>query len=31
VLEAHAWVKIGKNFVVGERNHETFTVVAYYS
>lgn len=30
-LEAHAWVKIGDTFVVGERNHETFTVVAYYS
>lgn len=31
VLEAHAWVKIGDSFVVGERNHETFTVVAYYT
>lgn len=30
-LEAHAWVKIGDSFVVGERNHETFTVVAYYT
>ena len=30
-LEAHAWVKIGDKFVVGERNHETFTVVAFYS
>lgn len=30
-LEAHAWLKAGEAFVVGQRNHETFTVVAYYS
>ncbi len=30
-LEAHAWLKVGERFVVGERNHETFTVVAYYT
>jgi len=30
-LEAHAWLKVGDTFVVGERNHETFTVVAFYS
>ena len=30
-LEAHAWVKVGEMFVVGEKNHKRFTVVAYYS
>jgi hypothetical protein len=30
-LEAHAWLKVGDSFVVGQKNHETFTVVAYYS
>ncbi len=30
-LEAHAWVKVGEMFVIGEKNHKKFTVVAYYS
>ncbi len=30
-LEAHAWLKINEVFVVGERNHKKFTVVAWYS
>lgn len=30
-LEAHAWLKAGDTFIVGERNHEKFTVVAYFS
>ena len=30
-LEAHAWLKVDDTFVVGQRNYEAFTVVAYYS
>ena len=30
-LEAHAWVKIGDTFVIGEKNHDAFTVVAFYT
>lgn len=30
-LEAHAWLKVGEIFVVGEKNHKKYTVVAYYS
>jgi len=30
-LIAHAWLKIGKNFITGEKGHEKFTVVGFYS
>jgi len=30
-LEAHAWLKTGDDFVVGEKNYETFTIVAFYT
>jgi hypothetical protein len=30
-LEAHAWVKVGEAFVVGQKQHHTFTVVALYT
>ena len=30
-LEAHAWLKVNETFVVGEKNHKRFIVVAYFS
>jgi len=30
-LIAHAWLKIGKNFITGEKGYEKFTVVGFYS
>lgn len=30
-LEAHAWLKTGDNFVIGERQCETYTVVSFYT
>jgi hypothetical protein len=30
-LKAHAWLKIGETFVVGERQHEKYTIVAFYT
>jgi len=30
-LEAHAWLKTGSTFVVGEKQCETYTVVSFYT
>ena len=30
-LEAHAWLKVGEVFVVGQKGYQSFTIVAWYS
>jgi len=30
-LIAHAWLKMGNDFVTGEKEYEKFTVVGFYS
>jgi hypothetical protein len=30
-MSAHAWLKAGEMFVIGEKNHELFTIVAFYT
>lgn len=30
-LEAHAWLKTGENFVIGEKQSDTYTVVSFYT
>ena len=30
-LEAHAWLKVGDTFVVGQKGYQSFTVVAWYT
>jgi hypothetical protein len=30
-LKAHAWLKIGDQFITGEQGHQNYTVVGFYS
>ena len=31
ILKAHAWLKTGDEFITGQKDHEEYTVVSYFT